>query len=101
MGDQIFGKAAEDMAPISTPPFYIARTRLNFVTNFGGIGTNRKREVVDTEGNVIAGLYAAGLDGDMRYRNAYPINCGGTTFAGFLYNGRKAADNAKEYIASL
>ena len=67
----------------------------------GGIGTNRKREVVDTEGNVIAGLYAAGLDGDMRYRNAYPINCGGTTFAGFLYNGRKAADNAKEYIASL
>ena len=101
VGDQIFGKAAEDMAPISTPPFYIARTRLNFVTNFGGIGTNRKREVVDTEGNVIAGLYAAGLDGDMRYRNAYPINCGGTTFAGFLYNGRKAADNAKEYIASL
>lgn len=101
VGDQVFGKAAEDMAPISTPPYYIARTRLNFVTNFGGIGTNRKREVITQEGDVIPGLYAAGLDGDMRYRNAYPINCGGTTFAGFLYNGRKAADNAKEYIASL
>lgn len=101
IGDQVFGKAAEDMAPISTPPFYIARTRLNFVTNFGGIGTNRKREVITEEGEAIPGLYAAGLDGDMRYRNAYPINCGGTTFAGFLYNGRIAANNAKAYMAEL
>lgn len=97
-GDTRFGKAPEDMAPISTPPYYIARNRLNFVTNFGGIGTNRKFEVVNDGGEAIPGLFAAGLDGDMRYRNVYPINMGGTASGGAIYSGRIAANSAKAFI---
>ena len=100
-GDHVFGKDAQYMAPISTPPYYLARNRVCFMTNLAGVATSRKREVYGADGEPIPGLYAAGIDGEMRYRNVYPINCGGTTIAGFIYSGRVAANSAKDYIASL
>lgn len=74
------GKATRGIAPpktnwaqpIDTPPFkaYAATCGITFA--FGGVKTNRFSQVLDTEGNVIPGLYAVGeMQGGVFYHN-YP-----------------------------
>ena len=97
-GDHVFNRPAECMVAIENPPYYLARTRLHFVANFGALGTDLDFRLLDESGEPFNGLYAAGMDGEMRYRNVYPINIGGTASAGCIWSGRLVADKAKEYI---
>ena len=59
--DPEFGKLIlEDAKPLIEAPFYAARVWPKIHHTMGGVEINEKAEVIDLDGNVIAGLYAAG-----------------------------------------
>jgi len=45
---------------IDTPPFYAAAAVIRVLDSYGGLRINGKTEVLDTNGQVIPGLYAGG-----------------------------------------
>ncbi len=45
---------------IDTPPFYAAAAGIRVLDSYGGLRINGKAQVLDTHGEVIAGLYAGG-----------------------------------------
>ncbi|MBR2572466.1 MAG: FAD-dependent oxidoreductase [Clostridia bacterium] len=57
--DPDFGKEVMD-ATIKTGPFYATPHKPNIHHTMGGVHINTNAEVIDTDGNVIPGLYAAG-----------------------------------------
>ena len=77
-GEDEFGKAASEDSVISEGPFYASLRTPTVHYTMGGIEINENTEVIDTEGNVIANLYAAGevttgIHGNNRLGgNAYP-----------------------------
>ena len=95
--DRDFGKDVAMMQKIATPPFYIGRITAEILMTVGGIGTNRKFEVVTEDGDPIPGLYAIGTDGNMLYRNIYTIDVPGSCSASGIHGGRVAANEAKKY----
>lgn len=97
-GDSVFNRDASTMVAIENPPYYIARNRVHYVGTFGGVRTDGMYRPVDPDGEPFQGVHVIGTDGEMRYRNVYPINIGGTASAGCVWSGRLAADCAKEYI---
>jgi len=57
---------------IDTPPFYAYPVTGGITFTFGGLKINKNAQVLDTEGNIIPGLYAAGeIVGGLFYYN-YP-----------------------------
>jgi len=66
-GESLFDKHRGDTAagnptlrPLQRPPFYGARILAGDIGTKGGLKTNAKAQVLDSEGKVIQGLYAAG-----------------------------------------
>jgi succinate dehydrogenase/fumarate reductase flavoprotein subunit len=45
---------------IDTPPFYAASASIRVLDSYGGLRINGKAQVLDTQGEVIPGLYAGG-----------------------------------------
>jgi len=71
------------LSPITTPPFYgVPFTTMN-IACFGGLMTNEKAQVLDRDGKVIPGLYAAGEASSVS-GGVGPIN---THFHGGNYTG--------------
>ncbi|WP_238333975.1 FAD-dependent oxidoreductase [Companilactobacillus halodurans] len=99
--DKEFGKAKKYLVPIEKGPYYIARLNQSLAISIGGIGENRHFEVVDDKWNKIPGLYAAGIDSAMQYKNIYTINLGGSCCAHCVNSGRYSVKNAKKYIEKL
>lgn len=99
--DEEFAKDKDNLIPMEEGPYYIARLDPSNLIGVGGIGSNRKFEAIDADFNTIPGLYVAGMDSTMQYRNVYTITLGGSACAHNVNSGRHAAMNAKEYIASL
>ena len=58
-GPDSFGRTLFDQK-IDTPPYYAGARMPTVHHTMGGIKINAKTQVIDTEGNVIPGLYAAG-----------------------------------------
>ncbi len=79
---------------IDTPPFEAYAVTCGITFTFGGVRINESAQVIDTEGEPIHGLYAAGeLVGGLFYFN-YPGGTGlmnGSVFGRIA--GRKAAEN--------
>jgi len=48
------------MHRIDTPPFYAATAGIRVLDSYGGLRINGKAQVLDTNGQVIPGLYAGG-----------------------------------------
>jgi tricarballylate dehydrogenase len=78
------GKCTKDISPVKsnwaqrldTPPFYAYPVTCGITFTFGGLKITEKAEVLDTEGNIIVGLYAAGeITGGSFYHN-YPGGAG-------------------------
>lgn len=88
--DSDFGKDASAMAPIVAPPFYLYRLDPAVMVAIGGLGTNRNMQVVNEEGEAIAGLYAIGTDGVRLYRRIYSIQIGATCCGNNVNSGRIA-----------
>ncbi len=87
--DLDFNKPAQYMVPINEAKYYaLAMMKSNSGTH-GGLKINIDAQVINTEGNVIPGLYAAGevACGQMIYRE-YPGS--GTALISFLTFGRQA-----------
>ena len=72
------GKCAKGISPtksnwaqrIDAPPFYAYPVTCGITFTFGGLKTTEKSEVLNTEGNVIKGLFAAGeITGGLFYHN--------------------------------
>ncbi|MCD7746527.1 MAG: FAD-dependent oxidoreductase [Lachnospiraceae bacterium] len=77
-GEDEYGKSASADSVIEQGPFYASLRTPTVHYTMGGIEINTEAQVIDTEGNVIEGLYAAGevtsgIHGNNRLGgNAYP-----------------------------
>lgn len=67
--DEDFGKEAHRLSAIRKAPFYGCWYGGSLLTTIDGLTINEEMQVLDTDGNVIGGLYAAG-------------DCSGSLFAG-------------------
>jgi tricarballylate dehydrogenase len=83
--------------PIDTPPFLGFAVTCGITFTFGGLRINTRGQVLDTEGNPMPGLYAAGeLVGGLFYYN-YP---GGSGLASGAVFGRLAGTSAGADVKS-
>ena len=93
--DSDFGKDAEFLKALTTPPYYLSdNSGVVFLTTIGGIDTTPKCEVRAENGGIIPGLYAIGVDGVENYRGIYTIDIPGSCNANNVYTGRVAAQQA-------
>lgn len=99
--DREFGKDKQYLVPIEEGPYYIARLDQSLAISIGGIGENRHFEVIDDHWNKIPGLYAAGIDSAMQYKNIYTINLGGSCCAHCVNSGRYSVKSAERYLNTL
>ena len=98
--DEEFGKAAEYLDPVEQPKFYAFRVRCNAYGTIGGIRINEFTEVLDADGCVMKGLYAAGADACGLYgtRPTYYKKLEGGTLGFALNSGRIAGENAAKAV---
>jgi len=58
--DRAFSRGRSPMTPIDTPPFHAAAFGLSDLGTKGGLRTDARARVLNRDGDVIPGLYAAG-----------------------------------------
>ena len=93
--DPEFGRTTGMNADLTTPPYYAIKIAPGIHHTMGGIKINTKAEVINTEGQAISGLYAAGeVTGGVHGGN----RLGGNAVADIVIFGRIAAQSAMEYI---
>lgn len=81
--------------PLDTAPFYAIKVAPGIHHTMGGIKINSNTEVLDKDGNVIAGLFAAGeTTGGVHGGN----RLGGNAVADIIVFGRQAGTKSVEYI---
>lgn len=89
--DPDFGRDISKLPAIAEPPFYALRFYPLARKNLGGVRTNLECQVLDTAGNVIPGLYAAGEVAGMAggsINGRYALE--GTMFGPSVFSGRVA-----------
>ena len=80
---------------LSKAPYYAVQIAPGIHHTMGGVEINTKSEVIDKDGNIIPGLYAAGeVTGGVHGAN----RLGGNAITDIVVFGRNAAENAKRYI---
>ena len=95
--DEEFGRNNGMDDDLSTAPFYAIKIAPGIHHTMGGIKIYSDTEVIDTEGNVIPGLYAAGeTTGGVHGGN----RIGGNAVCDFVVFGRIAGLNAAAYAVS-
>ena len=94
--DPEFGRTSF-ASPLNNAPFYAINVTAGIHHTMGGLKINPNAEVLDTDGNVISGLFAAGeVTGGVHGAN----RLGGNAVADFVVFGRIAGQNAAAYAAS-
>jgi fumarate reductase flavoprotein subunit len=86
------------LRPVEQAPFYALKAKDMFVTSLGGIKIDAKMRVIDTAGERIPGLYAAGVDAGGMWGDTYPARFGGISCGFALTSGRLAARDAAAVI---
>ncbi|MBT9385676.1 FAD-dependent oxidoreductase [Pseudooceanicola sp. CBS1P-1] len=89
-------KPNPNVAPIEAAPYYAVEVVPGSFGTFAGLSTDVHARVLDAEGHVIPGLYAAGTDAASVFGGFYPaggINLGPALTFGFIA-GRHAASEA-------
>ena len=80
--------------PLNTAPYYAIKVTAGIHHTMGGLKINAQTQVLNTEGNVIPGLYAAGeVTGGIHGAN----RLGGNAVADFVVFGRIAGAEAANY----
>ena len=97
--DLDFGKNSALMLAMEEGPYYIYRLDPNILVTIGGLNTDRQMRVLDANHQPIAGLYAAGVDGNNLYRHVYPINVGATACGNNINSGRVAVKHIASALA--
>lgn len=88
--DDDFGRSAETMSALDTPPYYAVGITPALVATTGGAERNTKAQVLKWDGSVIPNLYEAGELGSY-VSNLYQ---NGVFLAEAIATGRAAADTA-------
>ena len=84
--------------PLDTAPFYAIKVTAGVHHTMGGVKINDDTEVIDVNGNVIPGLYAAGeVTGGVHGAN----RLGGNAVSDFVVFGRIAGEEAAELALGL
>ena len=98
--DDQYAKDPQYLRPVKKPKFYGLRVFNTAYGTSGGLNVNGKTEVLNSEGEIIPGLYAAGdiilgeYSGDM-------VNQGIQSFGFALTTGRMAGKSALEYLRKV
>ena len=93
--DPDFGRTTGMDADLTTPPYYAIKIAPGIHHTMGGVKINTAAQVINTEGKVIPGLFAAGeVTGGVHGGN----RLGGNAVADIVIFGRIAAESAIEYI---
>ena len=96
--DKDFGRSAVSMIDISTAPYYAIKIAPGIHHTMGGIKINSNAEVIDTAGNVIPGLFAAGeTTGGIHGGN----RVGGNAVCDFIVFGRIAGKSAATFADNV
>ena len=85
------------LGPVDTAPYYALKVEASALGTVGGPRTDARGRALDTDGNVIPGLYAAGNAGGAPTKGFYG-GAGGTISLGLVFGylaGREAATQAK------
>ncbi len=89
--DEDFGKDSQYMVPIEAP-YYLLRLPMICTDGYNGARINENAQVIDTNGNVIPGLYAAGAVACAQVTSINYFGCG-TMLLNCGVFGRAAADH--------
>ncbi|GAB7530254.1 FAD-dependent oxidoreductase [Pseudomonas sp. 3A(2025)] len=92
-GDPLIREGNPCVAPIEQAPFYAVKVRPGSFGTFAGLKTNAAAQVLNADGDAIAGLYAVGTDMASVMGGVYPsggINLGPAMTFGYIA-GRHAA----------
>lgn len=89
-----FGKNPDRLTTCEKPPFYACKMEARYMVILGGLKINTKLQVLDTEQEVIPGLYAAGNVSGSFFGNVYPTTVPGLTHSRAWTFGRLAGLNA-------
>lgn len=92
--DLDFGKHPDRLTTIEKPTFYACPIEARYLVILGGLKVNTKLQVLDTERNVIPGLYAAGNVSGSFFGSQYPTTVPGLTHSRAWTFGRLAGLNA-------
>jgi fumarate reductase flavoprotein subunit len=91
--DALFVKDPEYLVPLRTPPYYAMKCYARVGETLGGIKVNERMEILDTQGSVIPGAYAAGVIADGW--SSQTTCAGAMGFA--VHSGRIAGESAARY----
>jgi fumarate reductase flavoprotein subunit len=92
--DLDFGKHPDRLTTLEKPLFYACKMGGCYLVILGGLKVNTKLQVLDTEGHVIPGLYAAGNVSGSFFGNMYPTTIPGLSHSRAWTFGRLAGLNA-------
>lgn len=97
--DEDFGKKAEHLRALAAGPYWLCETANGYFATHGGIRVNAGAEVLNTDGEVIPGLYSGGCDAGGIQGDSYDVMYAPGSTSGWAINsGRNAARSAYEYL---
>ena len=94
--DEIFAKSKNYLVPIQNAPYYAIRAVAHCGETMGGIKVNERMEALDKSGNIIPGLFAAGVITDGWMPQTYCTDMFGSACSYAMNSGRIAGENAAE-----
>jgi fumarate reductase flavoprotein subunit len=92
--DLDFGKHPDRLTTVEEPLFYATQVTAVYLVIVGGLKINSRLQVLDTEGNVIPGLYAAGNVSGSFFGSQYPTTIPGLSHSRAWTFGRLAGLSA-------
>lgn len=92
--DLDFGKHPERLTTLEKPPFFACRMEVRLMVTLGGLKINERLQVLDKDGNIISGLYAAGNVSGSFFGAVYPTTVPGLTHSRAWTFGWLAGKNA-------
>jgi succinate dehydrogenase/fumarate reductase flavoprotein subunit len=96
--DPVFGKERKYLRSLRTPPYYAIRGHVHICDTVGGIKIDEGMRVIDTAGETIPGLYAAGVTTGGWEAETYDYHLTGHLVGFALNSGRIAGENAVAHL---
>lgn len=96
--DETFFKDRKFLFPLRHPPYYAIRCVQGFLGTIGGIKINPHMEVLNSQGEPIPGLYAAGNDTGGWETETYCLTLSGTALGFAINSGRIAGENSAKFV---
>jgi len=98
--DALFTKDKVYLRPLKNPPFYAMKCSTRVGETLGGIIVNEKMEIINKEGKIIPGAYAAGVIANGFEPEDYNREIAGCAMGFAVNSGRIAGRNAARFVLS-